>query len=508
MSFRFDPYLILGLSHTADAGAVQDAYDILVSHLSANSNRASQNQLAMVEEAYQILIDPGQRLKYHDYLESLDTEEQKSNRFSLRLTPSKREIKPLGEEQVIYVLTEMFAPHGVEEMMEDREVRLNLTLVIDQSKSMDDGGRMRRVIAAAQAIITELTHQDVISIVAFNDRASVFIPATNVTDIMTLRARVGMIEPKGGTEIFRGLEAGVKENRKHLNPQMVNHIILLTDGRTYGDEEACLQLAKEAAAEGISISAMGLGNDWNDKFLDQLVALTGGTSTYIKTVNMVSEFMEQQLRNLSNAFAERMSLSIVTNPNVKIEMVFKISPQPQPLTIEEGSIPLASLQAKRPVAVLLQLQLPANIEGNFLNIGHFVAQGDIMLHQAQTFYTASDMALTVTQNPADDTPPASIVDALSKLTLYRLQEKAQEALEEGNIDEATRHLQYLATRLIDMGEHALGQQAMAEAQHVLQTRSFSNEGNKKTIKYQTRALIEPGGLQRAVTALLDDDYDS
>ena len=505
MSFKFDPYLILGIHPTSSIETINEVYETLVAHMESNPGGAAQSQGKMIEEAYKLLSNPTQRKKYHDYIESLDEDVQNNARFSLRLTPSKRSIKPLDEEQVIYVLAEMFAPHGIEEKMEQREVRLNLTLVIDQSKSMDDGGRMRRVIAAAQTIITELTHDDVISVISFNDRASTVIEATRVTDIMSLRTRVSMIQPRGGTEIFKGLEAGVRENRKFLDPQMVNHIILLTDGRTYGDEDDCFRLAKEAAMEGISISAMGLGTEWNDKFLDQLVALTGGTSTFIKSVNMVSDFMELQLRNLSNAFAERVSLSIVTNPDVKIEMAFKISPHPQPLTADEGIIPLASLQAKRPIGVLLQLQLPASISGEFLNIGHFVANGDIMMNQAETFYTSADMSLNVSDNPGEDSPPASIVDALSKLTLYRLQEKAQAALEDGDVDEATRHLQYLATRLIDMGEHDLGRQAMAEAEHVLQTRAFSNEGVKKTIKYQTRALIEPGGVQKAITALLSDD---
>ncbi|GAB5491398.1 MAG: VWA domain-containing protein [Phototrophicaceae bacterium] len=505
MSFKFDPFDLLGLRPSASRDDVDVAYNSLITHLNSNPSEASSKQLALLEEAYHILIHPNRKKEYIDYLDSLSEEDKKNNRFNLRLTPSKRAVKTLEEEQVIYILAEMFAPSGIEQKMDDREVNLNLTLVIDQSKSMDDGGRMRRVIGAAQAIITELTHNDVISIVAFNDRASAIIPATNVTDVMALRTRVGMIKPKGGTEIFQGLAEGVKQNRKFLDSQMINHIILLTDGQTYGDEQECLQLARKAASEGISISAMGLGNEWNDEFLDQLVAATGGTSTYIKSVNMVSDFMQLQLRSLSNAFAERMVLSIITNPEIKIEMAFKISPNPQPLTVENNVIHLASLQAKRPISVLLQIQLPANMTDKFINIGRFMASGDIMLHNADTFYTAGDMSLEIDNDNRGSVPPSTIVDALSKLTLYRLQEKARNAMEDGNIDEATRHLKYLATRLIDMGEHTLGQQAMAEAQHVQMTRAFSNEETKKTIKYQTRALIEPGGIQKAITTLFDND---
>lgn len=505
MSFKFDPFVLLGLTSSATDNDIQNAYDSLTEHLNSNPSDAATKQLELVVEAYSLLTNPTKRKNYNEYIESVNEETQRTDRFNLRVTPSKRSVKVLEEEQVIYVLAEMFAPPGIEEKMNEREVNLNLTLVIDQSKSMDDSGRMHRVIGAAQTIITELTHNDIISVVSFNDRANVVIPATNVTDVMALRARIGMIKSKGGTEIYQGLSEGVAQNRKFLDPEMVNHIILLTDGRTYGDEEDCLQLAKTIASEGISISAMGLGDDWNDKFLDQLASLTGGTSTYIKSVHMVSDFMQSQLRSLSNAFAERVLLSLVTSPEVKVEMAFKISPHPQPLTVENNSIHLASLQAKRPISVLMQLQLPANIKGRFINIGRFMATGDIMLNKGQTFYTAHDISLEVTDKPSDTVPPSSIVDALSKLTLYHLQEKAQAAIEEGDVEEATRHLQYLATRLIDMGEHTLGQQAMAEAQHVLQTRAFSNEETKKTIKYQTRALIEPGGMRRAITTLFDNE---
>lgn len=505
MSFKFDPFDLLGITPSATLADINNAYDSLQVHLSSNPSDASNKQLKLLEEAYEIVTHPSKKKAYNDYVESLSAENKKNNRFKLRLTPSKRSVKILEEEQVVYVLAEMFAPSGIEQKMDAREVNLNLTLVIDQSKSMDDGGRMRRVIGAAQAIITELTHNDVISVVAFNDRASVIIPATNVTDVMSLRARIGMIKPKGGTEIFQGLAEGVRQNRKFFDSQMVNHIILLTDGRTYGDEANCIQLAKKVADEGISISAMGLGNDWNDKFLDQLVAATGGTSTYIKSVNMVAKFMESQLRSLSNAFAERMLLSIIENPDITIEMAFKISPNPQPLTVEDNELHLASLQAKRPISVLLQLQLPANMTGSFINIGRFMVSGDIMLNDAESFYTSEDMSLEISNTAGSSAPPNIIVDALSKLTLYRLQEKAQEAMEEGNVDEATRHLKHLATRLIDMGEHTLGQQAMAEAQHVQSTRTFSNEETKKTIKYQTRALIEPGAMQKAITSLFDND---
>jgi Ca-activated chloride channel homolog len=109
------------------------------------------------------------------------------------------------------------------------------------------------------------------------------------------------------------------------------------------------------------------------------------------------------------------------------------------------------------------LQLPANMRLGKRSLVHVMASGDIMTNQAKPHKTTSDLNIEVAEKSAtEDAPPASIVDALSKLTLYRLQEKAQEAIDDGNFEEATRRLQYLGTRLIDMGEEDLGRQAMSE----------------------------------------------
>ena len=56
-----------------------------------------------------------------------------------------------------------------------------------------------------------------------------------------------------------------------------------------------------------------------------------------------------------------------------------------------------------------------------------------------------------------DPPPPEIVQALSRLMLYRMQERARKEIEKGNIDTATRHLQNLASNLLSQGERSLAQ---------------------------------------------------
>jgi Ca-activated chloride channel family protein len=87
-----------------------------------------------------------------------------------------------------------------------------------------------------------------------------------------------------------------------------------------------------------------------------------------------------------------------------------------------------------------------------------------------------------------DVPPPEVVQALSRLMLYRMQERARKEIEKGNIDTATRQLQTLAANLLSQGERSLAQTIMLEVDHLQKKNTLSAEGSKK-INYGTRALF-------------------
>lgn len=486
----FDPYIILGVSDDSSVEEIKSAYRRIARRLHPDVNPHNPGANAQFQDitvAHDLLTDPQRRRNYDNEVAKRKTDPQHDLRFSLRVTPSKRMVAHLQEPQVIYLLAEILTDPRARQSVQQREARVNLTLVLDHSNSMS-GTRMDKVKIAAHQIIDQLSKSDVLSVVGFNDRAEVIIPATSVHDKAALKAKVSMMVASGGTEIFQGLEAGVKQNRRFLAPRLVNHVVLLTDGNTFGDQDNCLALAREAATDGIGISAMGLGQEWNDQFLDELASSTGGTSSYIRSASAVAKFLNDHVRNLSDAFAERMHLSIAPDPDIQMESAFKLLPQPQPLPAEQAQIPLGSLQANRIISVLFQLQLPAEMKHGFRSIARLVVNGDILDNTYQRYQTLSDVSLEVTDNPPVEDPPVAILDALGKLTLYRMQERAQAALDSGDVKEATRRLNNLATRLLAMGEDDLANEAQMEAQRVEHTRALSDEG-RKSLKYHTRHLL-------------------
>jgi Ca-activated chloride channel homolog len=476
MSLDFDPYEILGVATSATAEEIKNAYRRFARRLHPDTNPnhpGAALQFRDITAAHDLLNDAIKRRMYDEKARRL--REQGDLNFSMRVTPSRRRISQLAEPQVVYLLAEINPDHRAALSPEDkREARLNLTLVLDRSNSMN-GPRLEKVKVAAHQIVDGLTANDILSVVTFSDRAEVIIPATPVRDKLALKARISMFGASGGTEIFHGLSAGVQQNRQFLGPKLVNHIILLTDGRTFGDQDQCLELAQQAAKEGIGISAMGLGDEWNDEFLDALAGKTGGTSEYISTAGAVVRFLNDRVRGLANAFAERMQMTVAPESDIKLELAFRLNPSPQPL-------------------VLLQLQIPTDLAIGYRPLARLVAQGDVLQNKQQRRQAVSDVTLEIVERPDLEKPSTEILDALSKLTLYRLQEKAQEALATGNIAEATRRLENLATRLLAMGQNELATQALTEARRVAHTSGFSDKG-RMTIKYQTRQLMLNSGDQ-------------
>jgi Ca-activated chloride channel family protein len=106
------------------------------------------------------------------------------------------------------------------------------------------------------------------------------------------------------------------------------------------------------------------------------------------------------------------------------------------------------------------------------------------------------MVRPITLTASQEIPPPAIVSALSRLSLYRLQERARKETEAGEYESATRHLRNLAVQLQAQGHHDLSKTALFEAESIERMQSFSDEGSKQ-VKYGTRALLQPGtGVNR------------
>jgi Ca-activated chloride channel family protein len=480
-----DPYAALGLSRSASADDIRLAYATAARRFrpDSNSHPFAADEFRRVNEAVNLIGEPDRRAAF-DAAEA--TTDRPKQLMRLKLTPSRASLPIMQESQVVYALLEITADPRVTGDLPTPPV--NLCLVIDRSTSMQ-GERLEQVKRAVLPLIDQLGERDIFSVVAFSDRAEVIIPAQRNPEKAHTKARVSTLYAAGGTEILQGLVGGLTELHRYLNPSAVNHLILLTDGRTYGDEADCLSLASLAALDGVNIHGLGIGDEWNDTFLDDMAGRTGGSTVYINSPSAVSKFFRDKMHGLSSTFAERVRLIALNDAGVSVQLGFRSAPEPAPVHVGLEPVRLGSLRRGGKVEVLLQFVVPPRPAG-LQWLSRLIVLADVLGLDRMDERLMGDISLEVRADAPAETPPVAIVEALSKLTLYRLQEKAAAEAAAGQTQQATQRLERLASRLLASGEKSLAKTAMVEARRLSRTHKISPEG-QKALKFGTRALFSP-----------------
>lgn len=395
---------------------------------------------------------------------------------------SRQAIAAMDFAQLLYLLVDIRPPRQMK--IEHRP--LNLCLVIDRSTSMK-GERLERVKAAASLLLEKLGPDDVISIISFSDRADVVVPSSPVANKSALIARVRSVMAAGGTEIYQGLRAGVLELSKVTLKDKTNYLILLTDGHTYGDDEACFTLSQKIATQAIGLSAFGIGADWNDQFLDQLVAPSGGQSAYIESANEVFEYLQKRINGLGLVYAQNLRLIPEFPMGITLKSGFKVAPFAQPIETDTKDFRLGAIEGRSPLSVLLEFTIEPQLPGRNINLPLNLTS-DIPAYSVQNYVSKNSFELAVVSEEPRINPPPELANAVQALNLYRLNEKVWEEVEVGDLTQATTRMRRLTTRLLEAGHTQLAQQAYAETERLANMGTLSVEGRKR-LKYGTRSLI-------------------
>ncbi len=477
-----DYYSLLGVLRDSSPEEIRRAYYAAARRLHPDRNKLNgETEIFLeVQQAYEVLSNPKRRALYDA---TLPKDAPVESAVEWKVEYSRPSLVKLDEAQLVYALLEV-APRQVDR---NAPVPLNLCLVLDRSTSMQ-GDKMDLTKAAAIQIMRLLRPDDIFGIVVFGDRAEVALSSTYLRDPKRLQSRIQSIQPGGATEIFQGLEAGMGEVRRGLDPGRSSHIILLTDGHTYGDEPACLELAAEAARLNITISGFGIGTDWNDIFLDKLTSITGSSSTYVSTPQEIHQTLVEKFKTLERAFADDVLLESTPVEGIQMTYCFRLQPDGGPVQVQ-AAMHLGGILQDTPLSVLFEFMVEAAASH----------AETVTLLEASLRTTASARLTPIPparirlERPSAtsaqaEPPPASILQALSRLALYRLQERARQEAENGQIETATRHLKHLANQLSSQGQHELAKTTLLEAENLARVQAFSGAGGKE-IKYGTRALI-------------------
>jgi Ca-activated chloride channel family protein len=475
-------YAVLGVSPQATQTEILAAFNRQLARFPKDTRDPIANlDFRKLIVSYQVLSDLERRAVYDRSLGTRASGEPQP--LKIQLFASQTTLRALpGEDQLLYLLIDISANPSLMWSAPS----LNLCLVVDRSTSMK-GPRISQVKEAARLIVEKLAERDAFSLVTFSDHADVVVPAGPVTNPGLVRSKISQISTGGATEILQGLSQAMVEMSRAKSVSELNHLILLTDGHTYGDESECVDLAREAAAAGIGISAFGIGHKWNDAFLDALVAPSGSSAVYLESPEQIVGYLKEYIQALNRTFAKEISLWLELPTKISARAVHRLSPSPAPIPYSNRLMALGSLQFNVPISVLAELIVQPHLPDRSARLQVGVS-ARVISHREDVERFHDQLEIKFVTDPPQTMMLPALVRAVRRLNLHRMSEKAWQEAEGGEIEQASRRMERLGSQLLEAGQAALAATAFREAENIARTGCLSPEGRKQ-LKYGTRTLI-------------------
>ncbi len=148
---------------------------------------------------------------------------------------------------------------------------LALVLVVDCSESMQ-GERMELARQAARRAVDQLQAQDLVGVLAYEDRPQWIVPLAACTDKRAVAGRIGGLEASGRTNLAPALARTYLALRAAFADR--KHAILLTDGISYVDDFGAI--VRQMAQSEISLSCVALGEEAAGPMLRELARVGRG----------------------------------------------------------------------------------------------------------------------------------------------------------------------------------------------------------------------------------------
>jgi uncharacterized membrane protein len=173
-----------------------------------------------------------------------------------------------------------------------------VVLIIDKSSSME-GKKMELARQAAVGVVENLRPTDQVGVLIFDNSFQWSVPLRRADDRVSIKRLISGITPDGGTQIAPAL---TEAYRKILTSKAIyKHIVLLTDG--ISEEGDSMTLSKDAVANHVTISTVGLGQDVNRAFLEKVAQLADGKSYFLNDPSGLEQIVLRDVKEHTGSTA-------------------------------------------------------------------------------------------------------------------------------------------------------------------------------------------------------------
>ena len=237
---------------------------------------------------------------------------------------------------------------------------LGFHAVLDVSGSMS-GEKLVNAKEAVRQALHRLHDGDVISLVTFSHEVQTVVEPA-VIDQEARRVvltALDEIRATGTTALCGGLEVGIA---KALEKRMdTNLLLLLSDGQANVGETGVEEVgarAQQARQGGLIVSALGVGQDYNEALMVEIATQGGGRFYHVEHAAQIGAYLAGELGEVAALAARDAKLELAIPPGailMPLSPAYTASQDRQTATVAIGDIPLSS-ELEIPIRVALPPQ--------------------------------------------------------------------------------------------------------------------------------------------------------
>lgn len=231
---------------------------------------------------------------------------------------------------------------------------VNAILILDCSGSME-GPKFDAARRAGQLLAFALTPLDRLGIVAFSSDARAVLPARSMDTAGRAAAvlAIGNLQVEGGTNLSAAFDLAAEELGAGRGSGRIDKVFLASDGQAnegISDRRRLLQLAARELGAA-TVSTFGLGDDYDEEFMNALAAERGGRARYIASAELLPEAVRDELSRATAVAARNVRLRVSGLSGAEVARVLGYE-------LEDGWARLPDFAAGEERQVMAKLSLP------------------------------------------------------------------------------------------------------------------------------------------------------
>jgi Ca-activated chloride channel homolog len=248
-----------------------------------------------------------------------------------------------------------------------RRAPLNTAIVLDRSGSME-GAKLAHAKLAAIAALERLGPDDIIAVVAYDTNVRVLVPATRATDRREIVRAIEALEAGNTTALYAGVSRGAHEVRKFLAAHRINRVLLLSDGLANvgpSSPGALAELGASLAKDGISVSTVGLGLDYNEDLMTRLARASDGNHVFVEQPERLAAIFDREFGELLSIVAKDVEVEIECPAGVRPVRVLGRDAE---IAGQRVFVRLGQLSSRQERYVLLEAEVAPRAAGRALDV--------------------------------------------------------------------------------------------------------------------------------------------